>query len=302
MEKLKNNQNRATTRNNYYGIWKKFNEFIIKLDRKPPAWEDRFLLYGAHLVDCGAQSSTIRSYASAIKAVLTSDGYEWNDQKVLLNTIIKACKLENDTVKTQLPVSYNLLELILLSLERSLSAQPYLCLLYKSIFLLGYYGLMRIGELTMGSHPIKAKDIHTGMNKDKILILLHSSKTHGKESRLQKIKIHAFGNADTREKVKFRLFCPFKAMRHYLYVRGPFETTAEALFIFRDGKAVTPEHVRNILRDRIKSLNLDPMLYDTHSLRIGRASDMFNKFNFSVEEIKQKGRWSSNAVYKYLRQ
>ena len=47
---------------------------------------------------------------------------------------------------------------------------------------------------------------------------------------------------------------------------------------------VNPEHVRTVLREAIKALGLDPLLYDTHSLRIGRASDMFNKFKFSVEE------------------
>ena len=141
------------------------------------------------MVARGAQSSTIRSYASAVKAVLSSDGYEWNDQKVLLNTIIKACKLENDSVKTRLLVGCGLLELILFSVDRFYSSQPYLSLMYKSIFLLGYYGLLRVGELTSSLHTIKAWDIHMGKNKNKILLILYSSKTHGKESRPQKIKI-----------------------------------------------------------------------------------------------------------------
>ena len=56
--------------------------------------------------------------------------------------------------------------------------QPYLLVLYEAIFCLAYYGLMRIGELTEGDHPIKAKDIHIGVNKDKILLVLYTSKTH----------------------------------------------------------------------------------------------------------------------------
>ena len=54
--------------------------------------------------------------------------------------------------------------------------------LYKAVFALAYYGLMHIGELTQGNHPVLAKDIHIAKNKDKIRLLLHSSKTHGKES------------------------------------------------------------------------------------------------------------------------
>ena len=290
LERLKNNQNRLSTRNNYYGIWKNFNQFIVRLDKIPRSWEDRFSLFGAHLVDGGAQSSTIRSYASAVKAVLVRDGYPWDDQKVQLSTIIKACKLDNDTVKTRLPIGYGLLELILHSIDVSLgTTQPYLCLLYKSIFLLGYYGLMCIGELTSGSHPIKAPNIHVGQNKDKILIVLYSSKTHGKESRAQKIKIEALGDPTSKETRMNRHYCPFRTIWNYLKVRGPFEEPTEPLFIFRDGKSVTPEHVRTILRQRLKSLGLDPYLYDTHSLRIRCVSDMFNKFNFPVQEIKQRG-------------
>ena len=300
MNRLKSQRNRTSTQKNYYGIWKNFNEFVVRLDRRPQLWEDRFSLFGAYLVDKGAQSSTIRSYASAVKAILTGDGFEWDDQKVLLNTMIKACKLKNDMVKTRLPISCNLLELILLEVDRSLGTQPYLCIMYKCIFLLGYYGLFRVGELTTGTHPIKVPHIHVGHNKDKILIVLYSSKTHGKESHPQEIKIESL-NQNLREPIQKRLYCPFQHVRFFLLIRGPFEDVLEPLFIFRDGSPVVPEHVRNVLRNAIQALGLDPLLYDTHSLRIGRASDMFNKFHFTVEEIKHRGRWSSNAVYKYLR-
>ena len=187
LEKLKATQNRSTTRDNYYSIWKKFNNFVIQLDSRPESWEERFSLYTTHLVKAGTQSTTIRSYASAIKAILKCDGYDWNDQKVLLSTIVKACNLVNDVVKTRLPIGGGLLELLLFELEHKFlslqSPQPYLCIMYKAIMSLGYFGLLRVGELTLGPHTIKAKDIHIGANKDKILIILYSSKTHDKGSR-----------------------------------------------------------------------------------------------------------------------
>ena len=136
------------------------------------------------MVDCGLQSATVRSYASAVKSVLKADGYPWDDQKVLLNTITKACKLVNDIVTIRLPISGGLLDMILFELERHFGSgkqpQPYLEIMYKTLFSLGYYGLLRVGELTTGSHPIKARDIHVGENKDKMLILLCSSKPMAK--------------------------------------------------------------------------------------------------------------------------
>ena len=49
--------------------------------------------------------------------------------------------------------------------------------------------MFRIGELAMGVHSIRAKDVHISSNKNKILIVLYTSKTHGEESPPQKIKL-----------------------------------------------------------------------------------------------------------------
>ena len=75
--------------------------------------------------------------------------------------------------------------------DTSNNPQPYLVILYQAIFCLGYYGMLRVGELAMSNHSVKACNIHVGNNKDKILIVLYTSKTHGRESRPQKVKISA---------------------------------------------------------------------------------------------------------------
>ena len=76
------------------------------------SWEERTSLFGAYLVDKGVQSSTLKSYFSAIKHVLKQDGYLWEDKKALLSSLVKGCKLENDRVKIRLPIQRGLLELI----------------------------------------------------------------------------------------------------------------------------------------------------------------------------------------------
>ena len=90
----------------------------------PKAWEDKTLLFLAHLIDKGSQSSTIKSYKSAIKAVLVNDGYDWKEEKILLTSLTKACRLINDQVKTKLPIGGHLLELLLFELERKFGCQP----------------------------------------------------------------------------------------------------------------------------------------------------------------------------------
>ena len=85
-----------------------------------------------------------------------------------------------------------------------------------------------------------------------------------------------------------------------MQIRGDYSSLTEPLFIFRDGSPVRPQHARSVLKMALKNLQLDPSLYNTHSFRIGRATDLFKK-GFSLEQIKQYGRWKSNAIYKYLR-
>ena len=131
MEKLKSNQTRELTKKNFLGIWRHFNNFIICLDHQQSSWEDNLVLFGTHLVDLGSQSSTIKSYFSAIKHILHTDGYEWDDNKAMLTTITKSCKLMNDRVFVRLPISKNLLELMIIEINRILDKQPYLKCMYN---------------------------------------------------------------------------------------------------------------------------------------------------------------------------
>ena len=296
---MKNQQHQETTKRNYHGIWKKFNQFIIRLDDKPKTWEERVALYASQLYKEGVQSSTLKSYISAIKKVLKIDGYTWDENKIEFTIITKSCRLVNDRVKSRFPIQNGLLELILFRIHVRFSEQIYLDLMYRCMFLIGYFGLFRVGELTSGTHPIRAKDIYNASEKQKLKIYLYSSKTHNKASRPQEIKIEGNVYLDERNAMN-RYFDPFLETKKFLEIRGGYVNIEEPLFIFRDRSPVSPKNMREVLKEAIKSLNLNPKYYDTHSLRIGRATDLM-KFGYSIEEIKRLGRWRSNAVYKYLK-
>ena len=96
LNKLKLQNKRDSTAVTYLSVWRKFNSFIIQLDKIPPTWEERIALFGAFLVQTGKQSCTIKSYYSAIKATLRDDDYAVNNDRVMLITLTKACKLVND--------------------------------------------------------------------------------------------------------------------------------------------------------------------------------------------------------------
>ena len=138
LESLQAMQNRESTRKNYYSIWKQFNAFILRLDYVPNEWEEWVSLFGAYLTSKGTQSSTIRSYVSAIKHILKVDKYEWDDNKVLLSAITRACKIKNDVLRTRLPIHIGLLEMLLFEVNREFQDQPYLRCLYLAMFIIAY--------------------------------------------------------------------------------------------------------------------------------------------------------------------
>ena len=192
------------------------------------------------------------------------------------------------------------MEMILFEVDRVYSdKQPYLDSLYKAVFAISYYGMMRIGEVTESLHVLKAKDTFIADNKDKLLFILYSSKTHDRAHRPQKIKISS-NKDDKSARFYHRYFCPFKLIRTYFKYRGDYITDAEQFFIYRSGEPLKPRQITVILREMINRIGLDSTLYSMHSFRIGRTSDLIN-CGYPIEEVQRLGRWKSNAVYNYIR-
>ena len=119
VEQLRLQRHRNSTTRNYYGIWKNFNNFVIKLDIKPDNWEDRIVLYVAYLSQRKRRSATIKSYISAIKAVLFSGGIRLKEDNTLLAALTRVCKLDNDIVHTKLPIKKSLVRLLIQTAKKA---------------------------------------------------------------------------------------------------------------------------------------------------------------------------------------
>ena len=267
VEKLRLQSHRNSTRRNYT-IWKLLSKFYLRLDIKPCTWEDRLVLFVGYLVNNNKQSSTIKSYISAIKYVLKEDKVELNENKFLIDSLTKACKLINDTVDRKLPIQKSLLQAILTKIkmfyETGENNQPYLSIMYRAIFSTAYYGLLRVGEVTKGDHPILARDVHVAENKNKMLLVLRMSKTHWKNDKPQIVKI----SSDHARTINNQ-FCPFRLLRKFASLRGPYTGLDELFFTFSDGTPVTPAHMHTCLKTMLKLLKIDHTFYTFHGLRLG---------------------------------
>lgn len=175
VEKLSNDDIQESTKKMYHSVWCNFNNFLLTFDNLPTTWEDKMVLYAAFLADIGNSSATVASYMSAIRYILRHDGIKICDSSCKLSSIIRSCKLHNDTITVRRPIRAGLLGLILQKLNEIylFNGQPFLAMLYKAIFVAAYYGLMRISEL-VGKHAVKSGDVHISRNpaKQKVKLVL----------------------------------------------------------------------------------------------------------------------------------
>ena len=127
-----------------------------------------------YLIEDRKCSSTVKSYISAIRAVLCNVGIKLNTDQFLLDALTKACKLKNDVVRTRLPIQKGLLTILVKHVKQKYLdlGQHYLAALYPALLSTAYYGLLGVGEVTSGSHPVLARDMHIGNNKNKMLFIL----------------------------------------------------------------------------------------------------------------------------------
>ena len=304
MDKLKCAGHRDSTRRNYHAVWRQFNKFFIRLDVKPSSWKDRIVLFAGYLIDQkGCKSQTVKSYISAIKSVLKADGIEVNENRYLLTSLTNACKLVNDQVRIRLPIRKPLLKVLLRKVDNLYSSpQVYLTIMYRALISTAYYGHFRVGELTTGDHPVAAHDVHIGNNKNKLLFILRTSKTHWKNVKPQIVKIFSNKINDLDkfiERDNLTVYCPFALLHNYLQIRPPYREDDKPFFIFSDRTPVRPHNMRTTLRAVLEQTGLTPQSYDTHSLRLGRAVDLLH-YKVQISVIRHLGRWKSNAVFTYL--
>ena len=242
------------------------------------------------------QSSTVRSYISAIKAVLQEDGVIIDQDNYLLTSLTKACKYKNDQVRIRLPITKGMLNILLDELTDHFDSkgQVYLKMLYRAMLAVGYYGLLRVGEMASGEHLVKAVDAHVADNKRKIMFKLQTSKTHWTDKKPQEIKISSTENMASDQ------YCPYQILREYMKARPKCTNASEPLFLFVDKSPIHPDQLRRILKQMLKYAGFSEELYNVHSLRIGRSSDLYHKCHISILDLKKIGRWHSNSVFTYL--
>ena len=89
----------------------------------------------------------------------------------------------------------------------------------------------------------------------------------------------------------------YSSLSNFLKIRPNFDGP---LFCHFNGEYLTAYQFSQMLKKCVKFLGIDTSTFKSHSFRIGCASDLFVRGK-TEDEIKEIGRWKSNAYKSYIR-
>ena len=275
-----------STRRFYNRVWNQLATDQFQGGRiQSPVGPDRVADYLAGLFQRGCNPSTMASHASAIAFGHRIRGWPDPTPDFRLRQLLKgAGKLrvtcdqrQTLTLQTLLKLCTNLRMVGLHRNDR---------ITFRAILLLGFFGLLRPGELVRGSapqHTLRLSDIR--LSGTRLTLRLPSSKTSAAPQTI------------TLDAKPGRQFCPVQAMRDFLRVRPE---GGSQLFIDAAGSAISTARLSMVLQRTAIMSGMSPVGISGHCLRIGGASHGAVQ-GMSELQLAEAGRWRSRAVRRYVR-
>uniref|UniRef100_A0A096M1W8 Core-binding (CB) domain-containing protein n=1 Tax=Poecilia formosa TaxID=48698 RepID=A0A096M1W8_POEFO len=206
--------------------------------------------------------------------------------KLLLRGISKSYLPRPDPRK---PITAPILKSLILTV-RSSPYSPYVKSLLSSVYLLAFFGFLRLGEFTTPSNAfIPSRDLTISDLKffpDHYSLYLKHSKGKGPVSVI-------IARLDCQ-------FCPFLAMFEYALNRHKIYPRSAPLFLTPEGLPMSSSWFLKFLRETLISCNLAPSQYSGHSFRIGAATSAAS-LGLPSASLQRLGRWSSSAYASYIR-
>ncbi|XP_078614279.1 integrase/recombinase xerD homolog [Branchiostoma floridae x Branchiostoma japonicum] len=253
-----------------------------------------FVLSLAQTVSYG----TIKVYLHAVRNLHLEQGFEDPTKgSFLLDRIVQGirnCKGEQPR-RLRLPITLPILQGLCNKLELIFQNKPFDNLVYKTSFLVAFFGFLRVGEFTCDSWTRFDPAFHLQWDDvtfvpnvfqpSYIQIVIKGSKTDPGRKGVPIILGQTFS-----------ALCPVKALRElYLsrrYQEGP-------LFRLWSGTFLTRSNLTLVLRQALTMLGINSSHYASHSFRKGAATTAAER-GIPPWLIQILGRWSSECYKLYI--
>ena len=287
-----------STRKAYQVGFQAYKTFCIYTNRqKIPTSEATLLLFVTYLADQSCSSSTIKVYLAAVRNAHVAQGEHVHFMKAStprLQQVMKGIQREQATTtchRIRKPITISIMSQI----QRILSRAPsHHNLMIWAACCTAYFAFLRCSEFTTPSQ--KAFDPNCHLTLKDVAVDCRAS------PKIVSITIKASKTDQLRQGHTIYLgrtghsVCPVQAMTAYLVVRGG---QPGALFMEKDGTALTRQLFSRALKDIFDKLKLNYGDFNTHSFRIGAATTA-NQAGISDTHIKTLGRWRSNVYQSYI--
>ena len=191
----------------------------------------------------------------------------------------------------RLPITLPILNSLLSSLPRVVDTS-FEITLYKAMFLLAFYALLRIGEMaTTRFGKANILQFHN------IEILRTNSQVSGIRIHIQHHKHAKSVPAPLEIQPQETTNCPVHALLNYIQLRG---NMAGPLFLAESKSPISAAQFTAVLCNCVNTIGLDINRYTPHSFRIGGTS-FAHENNFNETQLRRLGRWHSTAYLRYIR-
>ena len=271
----------------YQKHWEEFTNFAITLDQSPlPASKELVSLYVAYIRNTLVlKATTIQSRLSAISHYHSMSDFDSPTSSYVIDSLIASYSKNDSPPAIRKAITKDILLKILESINSRENA--YSKKLYCAMICLMYHGLLRCSEVTHSTkcnHNLKSSQVT--LEKGSRLKITFISYKHSKPNP-PPLLIRPPGDAS----------CPYTAVKRYLKVRpqGP-----EPVFCNQNGRPVSRNQLVCVLKTHLAFCGKEKLNFNTHSLRMGKATDMHHA-GYTDPQIAKAGRWSSTAFMRYIK-
>lgn len=279
------------TQSAYRRSWQLFRSFLRSHGREDtlPVLADSLALFIAYLDRLGYAPATISSYVSAIGYVHKLNGWTDPTSSFVILKMLQSCHKKDRRVDSRPPITKSLLGKLLDALSHT-EPNAYKRALFRAMFCLAFHAFLRIGEITVAtvSHP-NAHLIQVGQLEfsqgNMVLTFLSFKHSQGRPFAL------------TISHGPVAIHCPVQLMSQYLQLRG---SAPGPLFQICQQSPVTRGEFSMHLSQALSFCGIHKGSFQPHSFRIGAATEAAAN-GLSDAQIRQLGRWKSDAFKRYIR-
>ena len=262
---------------------------MTKHTNKTPyeATEAHMECYAVSLHNKNAKSDTIRNHLTAINNKFRLKGLQPKTESFRLKKLLTAYEKGEGQKQVRKPITRKLLKRILETINKVEKSKHNRKLL-KSVLTLMYSALLRVSEVTQSKHGKSNHNVkrsNVKFSSEEVGEVILTLETYKFSKKPVTMAVRETSNITPYDRAVE--FDRWAGKRKWFFVK-------------EDGRPLLAETLRKHINRILIATGLNPKEYNTHSFRIGKATDMWDQ-GYSDTQICLAGRWNSKAYKKYIK-